>query len=286
MVHEGPGAVTGAVALECAMDDLAHRLRMDPIELRMRNEPDVDQTTGMPFSTRRLTECLTRGAASFGWHRRNPTPGATREGDHFVGIGMAAAAYYTYRSQCSAIARVFADGTAELQCGTSDMGPGTYTSMTQVAADALGMPLSRVRFALGDSSFPPAPPHSASRTMASVGSAVYTAANMLRDKFIRTAVTDPRSPLSGLRPEAVAVVDGRMFAMASGPDPSPESRIRTCCAAAAGPVWIHNRPGRPTTPTADTPPTATEPYSPRSSSTVCCRPCGSAACMRATTPAG
>lgn len=217
----GPGAVTGAFALECAMDDLAHRLRMDPIELRMRNEPDVDQTNGMPFSTRRLTECLAQGATRFGWNRRNPAPAATREGDLFVGIGVAAAAYYTYRSQCSAIAKVFADGTAEVQCGTSDMGPGTYTSMTQVAADALGMPLSRVRFALGDSSFPPAPPHSASRTMASVGSAVYTAANMLRDKFIRTAVTDPRSPLSGLRPEAVAVVDGRMFAMASGPGSEP-----------------------------------------------------------------
>lgn len=212
----GPGAVTGAFALECAMDDLAHRQRMDPIELRRRNEPDVDQINGMPFSTRRLTECLTQGAATFGWNRRNPTPGATREGDLFVGIGMAAAAYHTYRSQCSAIAKVFADGTAEVQCGTSDMGPGTYTSMTQVAADALGMPLSRVRVALGDSSFPPAPPHSASRTMASVGSAVYTAANMLRDKLIRTAVTDPRSPLSGLRPEDVLVADGRMFATAFG----------------------------------------------------------------------
>ena len=127
---------------------------------------------------------------------------------------MAAAAFYTARSQCAAIARVLSDGTAELQSGTSDMGPGTYTSMTQVAADALGMPLSRVRFALGDSRFPPAPPHSGSQTMASVGSAVFTAANMLRDRFIRTAVTDPESPLNGLRPEDVAVTDGRMFATA------------------------------------------------------------------------
>jgi xanthine dehydrogenase YagR molybdenum-binding subunit len=210
----GPGAVTGMFALECGMDDLAHRLGIDPIEVRMRNEPDVDQTTGMPFSTRRLTDCLHQGAATFGWNRRNPTPGATRDGDHLVGIGMAAAAFGTVRSQCAAIARVLADGTAEVQSGTSDMGPGTYTSMTQVAADALGMPLSRVRFALGDSRFPPAPAHSSSQTMASVGSAVFTVANMLRDRFIRTAVIDPESPLNGLRPDNVAVTDGRMFATA------------------------------------------------------------------------
>jgi xanthine dehydrogenase YagR molybdenum-binding subunit len=213
----GPGAVTGMFALESSMDDLAHRLGMDPIELRLRNEPDVDQTDGLPFSTRRLIECLRQGAATFGWNRRNPTPGATHDGDHLVGIGMAAAAFGTVRSQCAAIARVLADGTAEVKSGTSDMGPGTYTSMTQVAADALGMPLSRVRFALGDSRFPPAPSHSGSRTMASVGSAVFTAANMLRDRFIRIAVIDPESPLNGLRPEDVAVTDGRMFATA-GPE--------------------------------------------------------------------
>jgi xanthine dehydrogenase YagR molybdenum-binding subunit len=213
----GPGAVSGMFALESSMDDLAHRLGMDPIELRMRNEPDVDQTDGAPFSTRRLLDCLSQGAATFGWNRRNPTPGATHDGDHLVGIGVAAAAYHTMRSQCAAIAGVLHDGTAEVRSGTSDMGPGTYTSMTQVAADALGMPISRVRFALGDSRFPPAPPHSGSQTMASVGSAVFTAANMLRDRFIRTAVTDPKSPLNGLRPEDVAVTDGRMFATA-GPE--------------------------------------------------------------------
>ena len=213
----GPGAVSGMFALESGMDDLAHRLGMDPIEVRLRNEPDVDQTDGLPFSTRRLTDCLRQGAATFGWNRRNPTPGATHDGDQLVGIGMAAAAFFTARSQCAAIARVLADGTAEVQSGTSDMGPGTYTSMTQVAADALGMPLGRVRFALGDSRFPAAPPHSGSQTMASVGSAVFTTANMLRDRFIRMAVTDPVSSLNGLRPEDVAVTDGRMFATA-GPE--------------------------------------------------------------------
>jgi xanthine dehydrogenase YagR molybdenum-binding subunit len=207
----GPGATTGAFALESAMDDLAYRLGIDPIELRLRNEPDRDQSDNLPFSTRRLTECIRKGSATFGWSGRISTPRSVRDGNALIGIGMAAAAYHTTRSQCAAWARVNADGTADVQSGTSDMGPGTYTSMTQVAADALGIPLSRVRFALGDSRFPAAPSHSGSRTMASVGSAVFTTANMLRDRFIRTAIVDPGSPLNGLRPEDVSISDGRMF---------------------------------------------------------------------------
>jgi xanthine dehydrogenase YagR molybdenum-binding subunit len=107
-----------------------------------------------------------------------------------------------------------ADGTADVQTATSDMGPGTYTSMTQVAADALGLSVERVRFALGDSQYPNAPSHSGSRTMASVGSAVFTVGNMLRDRLIRTAVTDPKSPLSGVAPQGVTVADGRMSVIA------------------------------------------------------------------------
>jgi xanthine dehydrogenase YagR molybdenum-binding subunit len=207
----GPGATSGAFALESAIDDLAYRLGMDPIELRLRNEPDRDLSDNLPFSTRRLTDCLRQGGETFGWSRRNPEPRSTRDGNQLIGTGMAGAAYHTSRSQCAALARINADGTADVQCGTSDMGPGTYTSMTQVAADALGMPMSRVRFALGDSRFPEAPSHSGSRTMASAGSAVLTTANMLRDRFIRTAVVDPASPLNGSRPEDISVSDGRMF---------------------------------------------------------------------------
>jgi xanthine dehydrogenase YagR molybdenum-binding subunit len=187
---------------------------MDPIDVRLRNEPQRDESERLPFSTRRLTDCFTQGAATFGWSRRNPTPRSMRDGDQLIGIGTAAAVYHTARSECAALARINADGTAEVQSGTSDMGPGTYTSMTQVAADALGLPITRVRFALGDSNFPPAPSHSGSRTMASVGSAVFTAANMLRDRFVRTAIVDPGSPLNGAAPDAVSVADGRMFRIA------------------------------------------------------------------------
>jgi xanthine dehydrogenase YagR molybdenum-binding subunit len=207
----GPGTTTGAFALECAMDDLAVRLGIDPIESRLRNEPDRDQSENVPFSSRRLTECFRQGAAAFGWSRRNPTPRATRDGNQLIGIGTAATTYHTLRSQCAVSARINADGTADIETATSDMGPGTYTAMTQVAADALGVPIARIRFSLGDSRMPAAPVHGGSQTTASVGSAVAHVGTMLRDRFIRTAVVDPGSPLNGLRPEDVAVADGRMF---------------------------------------------------------------------------
>ena len=207
----GPGSVSGAFALESAMDDLAYRLGMDPIELRLRNEPSRDQSKDIPFSTRRLTECFAEGAATFGWSRRNAVPRTVREGDLLIGMGTAAGVYHTQASPCAVSVKINPDGTADVRTGTSDMGPGTYTSMTQVAADALGLPMSRVRFALGDSQLPPAPVHGGSQTMASVGSGVFNAAQLLRDRFVRTAIVDPGSPLTGLRPDEVTVADGRMF---------------------------------------------------------------------------
>jgi xanthine dehydrogenase YagR molybdenum-binding subunit len=207
----GPGATPGAFVLESGVDDLAHRLSIDPVELRVRNQPDHDQTTGLPFSTNGLRECLRQGASRFGWPQRNPVPRSVRDGNELVGYGMAAAGYHVNRSESDALVRVSSDGMADAFSATCDMGPGTYTSMSQVAADGLGVPFAHVRFSLGDSRYPSAPSHSGSRTMASVGSAVSLAANMLRDKFIRTAVVDPGSPLHGATPQGVAVADGRMY---------------------------------------------------------------------------
>ncbi|WP_433578382.1 xanthine dehydrogenase family protein molybdopterin-binding subunit [Nocardia brasiliensis] len=207
----GPGESSGAFALESSMDDLAHQLGLDPIELRLRNETTVDQSTGLPFSTRRLADCMRQGAERFGWARRSVVPRSRRDGHQLLGMGMAAATYGIGRNPCEVLARVNADGTADVMTATIDMGPGTYTSMTQVAADTLGLPMHKVRFRLGDSEMPPAPMHSGSKTMASVGSAVQLAGNMLRDSFIRTAVVDPGSPIHGAPPERVTVTDGRMF---------------------------------------------------------------------------
>ncbi|MEV4172505.1 xanthine dehydrogenase family protein molybdopterin-binding subunit [Nonomuraea sp. NPDC049709] len=206
----GPGAATAAFPIECAMDELAYELGIDPIELRLRNEPERDPGTGVPFSTRRLRECFRIGARTVGWDERDPKPRSKREGHWLIGTGVAVATYHTARAPAQALARLEADGRATVQCATSDMGPGTYTSMTQIAADALGLPAGRVRFELGDSAMPLAPPHGGSMTMASVGSAVQDTCDKLRKQAIALAVADPASPLHGASPEDVVVRDGRL----------------------------------------------------------------------------
>ncbi len=211
----GPGTVTGAFALETTMDEVADRLGIDPVELRLRNVADHNQVTGVPFTDRRFAECLRAGAESFGWSRRRP-PRMRREGDLLIGMGMAGAAHHNNRTAASAVARINADGTAVVASATSDMGPGTYTSMSQVAADALGLTVSRVRFELGDSRLPTAPMHSGSKTLASVGSAVFTACSMVRDGVVRMAVVDPASPLHGADVAEVIVRDGVLSAPGHG----------------------------------------------------------------------
>ncbi|TYB62235.1 xanthine dehydrogenase family protein molybdopterin-binding subunit [Nonomuraea sp. PA05] len=206
----GPGNATAAFAIECAMDELAHEAGIDPIELRLRNEPEQDPGTGAPFSTRRLRECFRVGARTIGWDDRNPKPRSTRDGDWLIGTGVAVAAYHTGRAPAQALARLTEDGTATVQSATSDMGPGTYTSMTQVAADALGLPVSRVRFQLGDSTMPPAPPHGGSMTMASVGSAVADTCDKLRRQATDLAIDDPGSPLHGASADDVVADNGRL----------------------------------------------------------------------------
>ena len=178
----GPGEASGIFALESAMDELAVTLGIDPIELRRRNEPSIDEDKNLPFSSRSLRECYALGASRFGWERRDPRPRSMRDGRLLIGWGMASASYPANQSPASARVRLLADGTAEVEAAASDMGPGTYTSMTQVAADALGISTTRVRFRLGQSDFPPAPPHGGSMTMASVGSAVQAACLAAREK--------------------------------------------------------------------------------------------------------
>ncbi|WP_406351916.1 xanthine dehydrogenase family protein molybdopterin-binding subunit [Streptomyces sp. NBC_00658] len=204
----GPGVVTSAFALETAMDQLAHDLRVDPIELRLRNEPTRDEVTKLPFSTRKLRECFETGARRFGWSRRGATPRSRTEGDLLIGMGMATASYHNNRRDVGSRARIDADGTATVATATSDMGPGTTTSVMQVAADALGLPAGKVTFRLGDSTYPTAPPHAGATTMASVGSAAFTSCNALRNKFIAMAVADTASPLHGADPAQVTAGDG------------------------------------------------------------------------------
>lgn len=211
----GPGFASASFVIESAMDELAHELDLDPIELRRRNEPSEDESTNEPFSTRRLSECYTVGAREFGWDRRNPRPRSTRDGDWLVGLGMAAGVYDPGRYPAQARARLDADGTAVVEAATSDMGPGTYTSQTQVAADALGLTMRTVTFRLGDSLYPPTSPHGGSATMASVGSAVVDACNKVRQQAIRLAVEDRESPLYGVNADDVVVRNGRLHVQGS-----------------------------------------------------------------------
>ncbi|MEU6512371.1 xanthine dehydrogenase family protein molybdopterin-binding subunit [Streptomyces sp. NPDC046942] len=206
----GPGFATASFAIESGMDELAHQLGLDPIELRRRNEPNEDESNGLPFSTRRLRECYTVGAREFGWQRRNPKPRSTRDGDWLIGMGMAAGVYDTMRAPAQARVRLDDDGTAVVEAAASDMGPGTYTSQTQVAADALGLTMRTVTFRLGDSLYPQTPPHGGSMTMASVGSAVLDGCNKVRQQAVELAVQDEQSPLYGAQPEDVVVRGGRL----------------------------------------------------------------------------
>jgi xanthine dehydrogenase YagR molybdenum-binding subunit len=206
----GPGFASASFVIESAMDELAHKLGLDPIELRRRNEPNEDESNNLPFSTRRLRECYTVGAREFGWQRRSARPRSRREGDWLIGLGMAAGVYDAGRYPAQARARLDADGTAVVEAATSDMGPGTYTSQTQVAADALGLTMRTVTFRLGDSRYPPTSPHGGSATMASVGTAVHDACTQVRQQAIKLAVEDRESPLYGVAADEVVVRGGRL----------------------------------------------------------------------------
>ncbi|WP_439357055.1 xanthine dehydrogenase family protein molybdopterin-binding subunit [Bradyrhizobium sp. DASA03007] len=197
----GPGEASGIFALECAMDELSYKLGLDPIELRRRNEPKIDEQEGKPFSSRSLLQCYDLAARAFGWPARNPEPRSMRDGRLLIGMGMASATYPAYHAPSDARARLMPDGSAEIEVSASDMGPGTYTSMTQVAAEALGLPIEKVRVNIGDTTFPAAPSHGGSWTMASVGSAIRAAciavqekAKASNDRCIEATASSQRDP--------------------------------------------------------------------------------------------
>jgi xanthine dehydrogenase YagR molybdenum-binding subunit len=185
-----PGEASGLFALECAMDELAWELRLDPIELRLRNDVTQDLHRNVPFSSRSLAACLRQGAATFGWAARQLEPARWRDGDEQVGYGVAVATFPTHYARAGARVRLSANGSATVETATSDMGPGTYTSLAQVAADALGLPVEAIAVEIGRSTLPNAPPHGGSMTMASVGSAVLSACEAVQRKLAQVTGTD------------------------------------------------------------------------------------------------
>jgi xanthine dehydrogenase YagR molybdenum-binding subunit len=212
-----PGETSGSFALESAMDEMAYQLNMDPVAFRLKNYAEMEPQEKKPWSQKSLRECYRIGAEKFGWSRRNPKPRSMRDGNMLIGLGMATATYPANRSEASAIARILPDGTAMAASGTQDLGTGTYTVMTQVAADALGFPVEKVDFALGDSSLPHAPGSGGSQSVASVSPAVREAASQARAKLIAMAIADSGSPLSGGSIDDVTVNNGWVISRA---DPS------------------------------------------------------------------
>jgi xanthine dehydrogenase YagR molybdenum-binding subunit len=205
-----PGEAPGTYGLEAAMDEMADALEMDPIEFRLANYADADPENGKPWSSKSLRACYKKGAEHFGWSKRRHEPGSVREGHTLIGYGMATSVYPTRRSPSSAAARVMADGTFLVVAGTQDLGTGTYTIMTQVAAQAFGVSPDRVTFKLGDSRLPKTPVSGGSQTAASTGSAVFAAANALREKISQMATTDRDSPLFGSGVGDVEFINGRI----------------------------------------------------------------------------
>ncbi len=202
-----PGESVGTFALECAVDELAAKLGMDPIELRIRNEPEKDPTEGKPFSMRNVVEAWRAGAERFGWGKRNPTPGATRDGEWLVGMGCATATYPYYRMPGGA-ARITLtkDGHARVEVAAHEMGMGTATAQTQVAAERLGLAMEQVSFGYGDSIMPGLVLAGGSQQTASIGASVVAAHHALVAELLKLAGND--SPLAGLSADEVGGLDG------------------------------------------------------------------------------
>ncbi|GAB2730904.1 xanthine dehydrogenase family protein molybdopterin-binding subunit [Comamonas sediminis] len=205
-----PGAVSGMFALESAMDELAYALKMDPMELRLVNYAEVDPESGKPFSSKALRECYRLGAEKFGWKNRKPEPRSMRDGKLLVGWGMASSVWGAMQMPASAKITFRPDGTATVSSATSDIGPGTYTVMTMIAAEFLGLPLDQVSFELGDTRQPKAPAQGGSWTTSSVGSAVRGAALDITAKLLALAQRDAHSPLQGASADDVEMLDGRL----------------------------------------------------------------------------
>ena len=206
-----PGAASGMIALECAMDELACAAQIDPLELRRRNFAANNANEGKPYSSKELLACYQQGADRFGWVNRNPLPRSMRNGHQLVGWGMAGGVWEAMQMKASAKARIDAQGQLTVSSATTDIGTGTYTVMTQIAADAAGVRVQDITFVLGDSSLPTAPLQGGSFTVSSVGSAVRQACLVLRSKVLEHA-RNTYPELANTPTEQIVFADGYLYA--------------------------------------------------------------------------
>ena len=208
----GPGEAPGLFALESAIDELAYSLNMDPLELRVRNHVDIDQTNGKAWSTKHLLECYRQGSARFGWTQRTASPRSMQRDGVQVGWGMATATYPGRRMPAGCRVSTDLSGMVHFASATHEVGNGVRTVMTQVAADATGLPLSQVSFVSGDSFFPDAPYSGASQTTATVGSAVHKAGTEWKRRVLQMVVTTPGLASFGQDPLMLEIADGEIRA--------------------------------------------------------------------------
>ena len=207
----GPGAVPGLFALESAMNELAEKLEMDPIALRLKNYAETDPGSHLPWSSKHLRECYQRGAEQFGWAKRTPKVGSMRQGDEILGWGMASAIWDAGRGGATVRVRLSADGTARASCATQDIGTGTYTIFAQVVTEKTGIVLDKVQVVLGDSTLPPGPTSGGSTVTATVLPAIAKATDQAVQRLLQAAVTTPGSPYfapEGTQTPRVAMTNG------------------------------------------------------------------------------
>ena len=206
-----PGAVTSAHAFESAIDEIAYAVKIDPLEFRRINYAEEDQVEGKPYSSKELRACYDQGAAKFGWSGRSIEPRSMREGNQLIGWGMANGAWDALQMPAKAQAVLSLDGKLTVSSGTSEIGTGTYTIMTQIAAETLGMDINDVTFKLGDTLMPMAPLQGGSWTAASVGSAVKAVCEEVKAKLFKLASKTKHSPLSGAAPKELTMAEGHIF---------------------------------------------------------------------------
>jgi xanthine dehydrogenase YagR molybdenum-binding subunit len=221
-----PGGAEGLFAIECAMDELAYAANVDPLALRLLNYSDKDQIEGKPYSSKELRECYRQAAERFDWSKRSAKPRSMREGNELVGWGMATGIWVAMQMEASAKAVLTANGNLEIASATADIGPGTYTMMTQIAAEMLGVPIEHVTAKLGDSGLPHAPVEGGSFTTSSVGCAIQTACRAVQKELLRLAQKAPRSPLAGAKLEDVTFADDKIRRNDNGAEMSLSDAMR------------------------------------------------------------
>jgi xanthine dehydrogenase YagR molybdenum-binding subunit len=213
----GPGAVPGLFATESAMDELAVKLGLDPLQLRLLNEPDLDEGLGLPFSSRHLKECMTLGAEKFGWSQRNTQVASMKRDGVTLGWGMAACSWLAARFDCTASVELRDDGTVRVASAAQDIGTGTYTVMAQMAAEMLDIPMERVEAVLGDSGLPPGPLSGGSMLTASLVAPISGAIAAAGQKLIAAATASQGTPFRGANVRDLEFSHGRVATKGANP---------------------------------------------------------------------